>query len=195
MRESAANGVNAYSSKLSDMRSKAQTIIDSVKNLIRNSGSGFYSAGEQLGDNFGSGMVRGMNNKISSIVSKAQSVVNQAIAAAKKAAGVNSPSKITTKMFEEVGEGMIVGLDNKEQEVITKMHKVVSASLDIDTSMLKEKMRVNVPDVQSRFERTVSSNSTVRHTGTIRVEGVNDRGQLESVVDIVVNSMRREARL
>ncbi len=37
-------------------------------------------------------------------------------------------------------------------------------------------------------------NATVTHTGTIRVEGINDKGQLEDVVDIVIDELRREIR-
>lgn len=35
---------------------------------------------------------------------------------------------------------------------------------------------------------------TVNHTGTIRVEGVNNQGELSAVVDIVMNQLRREVR-
>jgi hypothetical protein len=46
---------------------------------------------------------------------------------------------------------------------------------------------VSVPDVQG-------GKSIVQHTGTIKVEGVNNRGQLLEIVDIIVDQMRREAR-
>jgi hypothetical protein len=39
------------------------------------------------------------------------------------------------------------------------------------------------------------SGSSVNHTGTIRVEGVNNKGDLTAVVDIVMNQLRREVRL
>jgi phage-related minor tail protein len=38
-------------------------------------------------------------------------------------------------------------------------------------------------------------NSNVSHTGSIRVEGVNNKGELSAVVDIIMNQLRREARL
>ena len=38
-------------------------------------------------------------------------------------------------------------------------------------------------------------NSSVNHTGTIRVEGVNNKGDLTAVVDIVMNQIRREVRM
>jgi phage-related minor tail protein len=39
-----------------------------------------------------------------------------------------------------------------------------------------------------------SGESSVNHTGTIRVEGVNNKGDLTAVVDIVMNQLRREVR-
>jgi hypothetical protein len=40
-----------------------------------------------------------------------------------------------------------------------------------------------------------ASGQVVRHTGTIRVEGVNDRGQIMGVVDIIMDQLRREVRV
>lgn len=37
--------------------------------------------------------------------------------------------------------------------------------------------------------------SVVEHTGTIRVEGINDEGMLNGVVDIIVDQLRREVRV
>ena len=37
--------------------------------------------------------------------------------------------------------------------------------------------------------------STINHTGTIRVEGVNDRNELMGIVDVVMDQLRREVRV
>jgi len=34
----------------------------------------------------------------------------------------------------------------------------------------------------------------MKHTGTIRVEGVNNQNELAAVVDIILDQLRREAR-
>jgi hypothetical protein len=41
----------------------------------------------------------------------------------------------------------------------------------------------------------VQQTMTYNHTGTIRVEGVNDKGMLTGVVDILLGQLRQEARL
>jgi len=35
---------------------------------------------------------------------------------------------------------------------------------------------------------------SMMHSGTIRVEGINDKSQLVGVADIVMNQLRKEAR-
>jgi len=40
-----------------------------------------------------------------------------------------------------------------------------------------------------------SLKNSMTHTGTIRVEGVNDRNQLAGVVDIIIDQLRQEVRL
>ena len=37
--------------------------------------------------------------------------------------------------------------------------------------------------------------STINHTGTIRVEGVNDHNELIGIVDVVMDQLRREVRV
>lgn len=40
-----------------------------------------------------------------------------------------------------------------------------------------------------------TGSNTMNHTGTIRVEGVNNKGDLSAVVDIVIDQLRREVRM
>ena len=42
--------------------------------------------------------------------------------------------------------------------------------------------------------KEASQGSTMNHSGTIRVEGVNNQGDLTAVVDIIMNQLRREVR-
>ena len=43
--------------------------------------------------------------------------------------------------------------------------------------------------------QSTASQSTVTHTGTIRVEGVSDTGMLSGVVDIIIDQLRQEVRV
>ena len=42
---------------------------------------------------------------------------------------------------------------------------------------------------------SVTTAQTVRHSGTIRVEGVNDNGQLVGAYDLIMSEMAEEARM
>ena len=41
----------------------------------------------------------------------------------------------------------------------------------------------------------INTTTTLLHTGTIRVEGINSAGELTSVVDIIIDRLRQEARV
>lgn len=40
-----------------------------------------------------------------------------------------------------------------------------------------------------------SGSTTINHTGTIKVEGVNNKNELMGIVDIVIDTLRREVRM
>ena len=49
--------------------------------------------------------------------------------------------------------------------------------------------------IRSNEKSMAMANSTMNHTGTITVKGVNDKNELNSVVDIVMEQLRREVRM
>ena len=80
------------------------------------------------------GMMCGMNNRSGALYSTVRGIVNQAIRTAKSAAATASPSKKTTKIFEDVGDGMIVGLENRRQKVKATAKSVVDDALRLDVT-------------------------------------------------------------
>lgn len=54
--------------------------------------------------------------------------------------------------------------------------------------------RVLTAQEAQRLRSVESMGGTVNHTGTIRVEGTNTRGELTAVVDIVMDQLRKEVR-
>ncbi len=48
--------------------------------------------------------------------------------------------------------------------------------------------------IASALEKAGGGGGTMKHTGTIRVEGVNNQNELAAVVDIILDQLRREAR-
>ena len=50
-------------------------------------------------------------------------------------------------------------------------------------------------DLQLAGAGAEAGNAVVQHTGTIRVEGVDNKDMLTGVVDIVIDQLRQEVRL
>ena len=81
-----------------------------------------------------------------------------------------------------IGAGMAEGIADSAREVDAAMNG------------LNRKLDVNANIGVTGNKGYGSSRSVIEHTGTIRVEGVNDDNQLFSIVDIVMGQLRREVR-
>lgn len=68
---------------------------------------------------------------------------------------------------------------------------VQKAVSDVSSDLL---LNPKVGDVGLQDAKSASDGNLVRHTGTIRVEGVNDAGTLSGVVDVVIDRLRQEVR-
>lgn len=68
---------------------------------------------EGVGEDLSSGLSGGMENKRSSLIAKAKSIVSSIIQAFKDEADSNSPSKKMIDFGEDMGEGGAIGLENK----------------------------------------------------------------------------------
>jgi len=54
--------------------------------------------------------------------------------------------------------------------------------------------QVAIPAFETGTYTEINEAQTVSHTGTIRVEGVNSKGELSGVVDIIIDELRKEVR-
>lgn len=106
-------------SKLTELRSTIDSTMQPLPGNMRNIGTSMVD-----------GMIGGMNSRSGALYSTVSSIVNSAIASAKSAAATASPSKKTTKIFEDVGEGMVVGLEHKRQKVAQTAHSVVDGAIE-----------------------------------------------------------------
>lgn len=77
-----------------------------------------YADAQSVGGDLGGGLEAGMENKRSSLVSKAKSLVNGILAAMRQAADSHSPSKETEDFGEDMGEGTEIGMENKTKDIL-----------------------------------------------------------------------------
>lgn len=121
------NGVEGYTKEMVDEADKSyQDMIDAYVDA--------HADAKGIGEDLGDGLKAGMESKRSSLFSKASSLVGGIIAAMKKAADSNSPSKKTMAFGEDLGEGAEIGIDNKTKDVNRAATRQVDAVLDAYTS-------------------------------------------------------------
>jgi len=130
--DGAEEAVTEFDTEFSQITNKTQARLDELKAGITASTDALPSSMESVGRQMVDGMIRGLNNRSSTLYWTISSIVNNAIAQAKSAAAVASPSKKTTQIFEYVGEGMIVGIEKKRRELEEKMQSVVDSALNVD---------------------------------------------------------------
>lgn len=130
----------------------------------------------EVGENMIQGLINGIKNMISKVKEAIGSVVSTVTSGIKKALKIESPSKVMEEMGEYTAEGFAVGIKGSLKEV------------ERQTSAM-----ARIP-VEASTPTATASNSVVTHTGVLRVEGVNNKGDLTAVVDIVMDQLRREVR-
>lgn len=80
--------------------------------------SSAYADAYDVGEDLGAGMAAGSESKRGSLISKAKSLVNGFIAAARKAADSHSPSRKMIAFGEDLGEGAEIGLENSTKGIV-----------------------------------------------------------------------------
>lgn len=138
----------------------------------------------ELGINIIKGITSGVANAAKDLATGVVDAAKGALNSAKKFLGIKSPS---TVMRDQVGK--MIGLGMAEG--------IADSAKQVDAAMngLNNKL---VADGTTTMDANTSGKGTngtvVEHTGTIRLEGVNNDNQLYAVVDIVMDELRREAR-
>ena len=84
---------------------------------------------KKIGGNITDGIGDGAESKKSSLISKMRGIISAAVEAAKKAAGIASPSKLfRDEVGKFIGEGVAVGVDNSTRDVVKSIDKQIDAA-------------------------------------------------------------------
>lgn len=142
METGSRDSVDKFDAEFSKITARTNLQIASLKSAIDSAFSPLPGRMSAIGLQIVNGMISGINTRSGALYSTVRSVVNNAIAAARSAAAVASPSKKTTEIFEYVGEGMIVGLEHKRQKVSDTAKDVVASALKLDIP------QIDMPDIQ-----------------------------------------------
>lgn len=134
LKNAATDAVKAFASGFDGINGQLASKLSGLKSSVQSATSGMSSSMYSVGTNAVQGMINGLNARSGSLYSAMTRIVNNAMARAKSAAKVQSPSKVTTEMFEYVGEGMIVGIENKRRKLEDTMDDIVTSALELDVS-------------------------------------------------------------
>ena len=106
-----SNLLKAVISNIKQVPTNVKNFMTQAVNVIKN--INLFSIGKSMIQ----GLINGIKNMGSSVVSAIGGIVTNAIDSAKKKLGINSPSRVFRKIGEGTGQGLINGLENKEIDV------------------------------------------------------------------------------
>ena len=136
------------------------------------------------------GLAKGIGDSIGAVIEKAKEAAGKVVSAVKRAFGVKSPSTV----FMGIGEYLNLGLAKGINDNISPISKAMDNLENETTRDLSNSMTKIGSAYKSSNNESLGKNS-INHSGTIRVEGVNDKNELQGVVDIVMDQLRREVRM
>lgn len=157
------------------------------------------------------GALDGLKSKEPALYKKATSIANGVASRMKKALEVNSPSRVTRRLFRYVDDGAIYGLKDKEQELYSQAEKLgtgtaaaisrgySSRAVNIGTltDLYPTVNRASAAYSSNRTYNSTYSNDTYDsgiHIGTLNVNGGSGTGMLISELETIEYARREQAR-
>ena len=180
---------------LGDLVMKGKDIVDSVKDGFSEKVESAKTWGKDLIDNFIGGITEKWNALKEKVSSVAQTV--------KDYLGFSEPKKGPLSNFHTYAPDMMdlfaKGIRENESTVIDQIKKTFDFG-DLPTSSLPFDIGSNLNSSIGTVSVSGGNKTEVVHSGTIRVEGVNDRDELVAVTEYsienaLVGLLRKQARL
>lgn len=136
---------------------------------VRAASGAASSAGYSVGSSLGAGIAEGIADWTSTIARNAVNAVNQAAAAARRAAQVSSPSKVFAEIGAQMGAGMAVGLSDAAGSVSAAAADLAAAAVTpVESAAVG--VRLGIADVAPQALAGVSATAGAGTTVTVRVE-------------------------
>lgn len=117
-----SNLLSAVTSNIRQVPTTVKNFMTQAVNVIKNINL------VQVGRDMIQGLINGIKGMASNVVGAIKGVVSGAVNAAKKALGINSPSKVFTQFGKWTGEGLAIGIDDENNRV-TKASKRLASSV------------------------------------------------------------------
>ena len=171
-----ADAVSGMASQVASAGTTGYNVGSTAKSNLESGSSGAYG----IGSNFGSGFAKGISAHIRSAAISGRSIANAAIAAARHAGIVRSPSKVMKKIGRFYGEGFEIGLANTEKSISRQAR-------DVATSAIAEFKNLSLPNpdlaLSGNLNQSLSSDYSYSAFGDFTIEvPVNLDGERIAVV-------------
>lgn len=190
---------------------KAQTQAASLVDEVATAMEGLPKETKQTFTDAMQGALDGLKSKEPALYKKATSIANGVASRMKKALEVNSPSRVTRRLFRYVDDGAIYGLKDKEQELYSQAEKLgtgtaaaisrgySSRAVNIGTltDLYPTVNRASAAYSSNRTYNSTYSNDTYDsgiHIGTLNVNGGSETGTLISELETIEYARREQAR-
>ena len=201
MREGGEAAKNAWEEGAAPLEGDVGSQLDALRAVVTEKNGEIGSAAQQGGTQFVDGWITGIVVNSPRLYSEIQNTVDNAIETARRAADSHSPSRKMIAFGEDMGEGAVIGWESKRAEILGTAQSVIDDAMELEA-----RGSARVRDTLSRVdgEMPLPAGMTggameLHHSGSIRVEGVSDEGQLVGVTEILmerlVDELRREVRV
>lgn len=115
----------------SGFKSNAPDIVSTAQGIADDSGTAMGNCDTySVGADFSRGFLNGLNSLVGSIASAAANMVNQAVASAKNAGGIKSPSRVMMKVGRFFPQGGAIGIRKDTPMMVSAMVDMVKKSVD-----------------------------------------------------------------
>ncbi|MCL2751868.1 MAG: hypothetical protein FWE62_03830, partial [Firmicutes bacterium] len=169
MKDSATDTVRDYIAEFSKLPDQTRIRLNELKRVVNDTMYSIPSDMQNIGVQIVDGMINGINSRSSALYSTISSVVSNAIARAKQAAETASPSRKTTRIFEDVGEGMVVGLENKRERIADTARSVVDQALSLDIS---DKLAAAIGSIDDRMPSITAIDKSGGENRVVNLGGI-----------------------
>lgn len=197
LKTSATQSVIGFSSEFAKIIGRTNTTLSNLRSTVTNGTSSLPGVMYGVGAGAVNGMINGMYGRSGALNSAIASIVNGAIASAKKAAQVNSPSRKTMPIGDGMVEGVIVSAEAKKEKLKRTMQGVIDTSVKLDTTdAVRTLQNINLaaPVVSGVSSGTVAPNSAVNVNVTIREFNNNTPQDGEALIQQISTGMYQELR-
>lgn len=187
--ESAANYAKAFQTAISQASQSAGALASAARSAVTSYQNSFYNTGYNLSAGIASGMRAGQYG----VSNAAAQVVREALAAAKRAGDIHSPSrKFRDEVGAQISTGMAFGISDKASlagKAATKMSNKVYSSATSWLSKYKKKQQVSLADEKWYWEQVV------KHTkkGTTAYNNALKKIQNISISELTATGVSSEA--